>query len=95
MKLKKYKCINCGYEKSSENEDFTCPICNGLLNEQIGLQEALDAYFEASIKRDIDSLGNDRVFEIIEGFSRPETRLAYRRIFTKYGGKIPKRKINI
>lgn len=94
MKLKKYKCINCGYKKTSEEIDFSCPICSGLMEEHISLQEALDEYFEASIQRSIDMLGNNRVYEIIEGFSSPYTRLAYRKIFLKYGGKIPKSKLN-
>ncbi len=91
MKFKTYHCLNCGYTKETEEEDFQCPVCNGLMEEVINIQEAIDTYFEASIKHDIQVLGNDRVWQIIESFSSPETRLRYRKIFLKYGGKVPNR----
>lgn len=93
MKIKTYKCINCGYEKQSEEEDLSCPICSGLMQEKIDIQGLIDLYFEQSIKRDINFLGNDRVYQIIESFSSPETRIRYRKIFLKYGGTIPKTEV--
>ena len=87
------KCNKCGLIKqvfgSIDKEDSYCPICEVQMEaEDTLLNEALQLDSIQQLKGHIKELGNKRVWEIIEAFGKVKTRIAYRNLFFKAGGKI-------
>ena len=88
-------CKKCKYERENlgEYEDYECPICNSILNENkeeffnnfenetIGLDEAIHSYAINSFIKDIKKIGKERVWKVIEGLNPAIVRLRYRKIY--------------
>ena len=73
----KVKCKNCGYERKhlGEYEDYKCPICSSILNEDkeadtplenetVGLDEVIRTSIITSFKNDIQRMGKEKVWNI-------------------------------
>jgi hypothetical protein len=91
----KLKCSKCGYERevlSSEMMDFVnCIICDGTMgfieteskveiqNETDGIDEVLNNYIIESIKRELESKGEEKVYDLIN-----KMELEKRLIFLEY-----------
>lgn len=100
-------CKQCNYNREhiGEYEDYECPICGGILNENkkdffgkftsqigggnyplienetIGIDEVIRGEIIASFKRDIEKVGKEKVWKIIEGLMPAITRLKYRKFY--------------
>lgn len=94
----KLQCIKCGHIKECLPSDLvkgdTCDLCGGLM--KVSKKEIVNIVKQDSIDKmnwQIEQMGNDKVWEIIERFNDPKTRLSYRRIFLNAGGVIPKTEV--
>lgn len=93
-------CKQCNYNREhiGEYEDYACPICNGIMNqnkeeffddfqkkdidnETTGIDEVIRGEIIASFKRDIEKVGKEKVWKIIEGLMPATTRLKYRKFY--------------
>lgn len=87
-------CLNCGYEKDIEDlnelqEDVSCPLCDSLLfyegeNEDIIQDETINrfaVYHRQQVKQDIERLGEEKTWQIIESIEDAQMRLQYRKLF--------------
>lgn len=103
MERIKIICPHCGLEKeifSNEYEkNYNCPICSNdmelkeqsdKIKENI---EIVDNYLVEDMRNQINILGNDKAWYIIEDLPIPQTRITYRNLFFKAGGKVPESKI--
>ena len=98
--IMKVKCKKCEYEREhlGEYEDYECPICNSILNEDkkasltdtdlyspenktVGLDEVIRLHIIASFKRDIEKIGEERVWKVIEGLVPAKVRMRYRKFY--------------
>ena len=99
----KVKCKNCQYEREhlGEDEDYQCPICGSILNEDkevsltdndlckghslenetISLDEVIRLHIIASFKRDIEKIGKERVWKVIEHLVPAKVRIRYRKFY--------------
>lgn len=104
------QCIKCGYQKEILNDfldDFICPLCEGNMiektepkiiddegNKIADLKDSVDIYIIKSMKINIEKLGNNETWRIIEeNFREPKTRLIYRKYFFMAGGTCPEKEI--
>lgn len=97
-------CKKCKYERENlgEYEDYQCPICNAILNEDkeeffdsfenetIGLDEVIHSYAINSFIRDIQKMGKEQVWKVIEGLMPAKVRLRYRKLYFEALEKIKK-----
>ena len=93
MKIIKLICNNCGCETTILDtelyDDTKCILCGGPMKiKQEALFGVLIPHWIDTMRHNIEILGNRRVWEIIENFHNPKTRLAYRKLFFQAGGKI-------
>lgn len=84
----KVKCKKCEYEREhlGDNEDYECPLCNGLLNE------IKEEFFNSTkniilMSLDIDRFGADKTWKVIESVGNPLDRIKYRHTFFQIVGK--------
>ena len=94
----KLQCSKCGYIKKYFDSDIIqnekCELCNSdmiLVKKELGNFIWHDSILQ--MERQIKELGHTKVWEIIERFAYIKTRLAYRKIFFKAGGIVPKSNI--
>jgi len=86
-------CKNCKWETKimyNELEENTkCILCQSQMKikDLDELYDMLKPYWINSFAHDISVLGNKKVWEIIEGFKNPKTRIAYRKLFFEAGGE--------
>lgn len=101
--MKTYRCLRCGWEKeTTENLDLECPNCDEPLQVEINdeegdinIAEVLEQDFIREMQNNIMTLGNNKVWKIIETQRNPFTRIEYRKLFFVSGGKVPKKGIKI
>jgi len=96
-----FRCLECGHSKeileSLENidkEQCFCPMCGCDMELQdtgdmTDISHIVKLDCLAQMKNNISEQGNDKVWEIIEAFSKAKTRIAYRTIFFNAGGYVP------
>jgi hypothetical protein len=96
-----FKCKNCQYkiEKTGYLDDIEdvviCPVCNTFMDlegEDILVKAVKDDAIE-KMRIQIEELGNNFCFRVIEDFKNVKTRLAYRDLFLRAGGVIPESEI--
>jgi len=100
------RCINCGWNEESDYITTTrCPNCNeqlvindseydNMIAHQIEkIQKVNIENYDDQIGmfKNIDKLGHEKCWEIIEKIKDPLVRISHRNLFLKVGGKIPKR----
>jgi hypothetical protein len=100
----KFICPKCGYEKDLpiikdifyDIDDFQCSMCNSLLRQKddTELKQLLEQIAEDTIltgmRHNIDTLGNNKTYELIESlFHKPEQRIRFRKFFFLAGGVMP------
>jgi len=91
----KLQCEKCKYIKNYFEKDIIynerCPMCNGkMLLPKKELGDIVEHSSILRMEQQIKELGHARVWEIIERFPVLKTRLAYRKLFFKAGGIVPK-----
>ena len=95
-------CKNCGFEKveiSINIDTVTCSLCGGnmlmqkdidKLSVKTDIVALCHEIAQDSMKHNINTLGNDKVWDIINSnFRKSITRVAYRKLFFKAGGYVP------
>lgn len=94
----KLQCIKCGHIKNCLKTDIvkndTCDLCGGLMvlpKKEIPIIVEHDSIINMGLH--IKEMGDKGVWELIERFGNVKTRLAYRKIFLKAGGIIPKTEV--
>jgi len=101
----KVKCKKCQYEREhlGKYEDYQCPICNSTLNEAkeaslktnlenetVGLDEVIRLHIIASFKGDIQRMGKERVWKVIEHLTPAKVRIRYRKFYFLALGELKK-----
>jgi len=95
--IMKLKCIKCQYEREhlGEYEDYKCPICSSILNEDkeenltdtplenetVGLDEVIRTSIITSFKNDIQRMGKEKVWNVIEHLVPAKVRIRYRKFY--------------
>lgn len=59
------------------------------------MDNAINELLVKKMKIQIEQIGNDKIWNIIERFPFVETRIAYRKIFFSAGGIVPKTELKI
>ena len=99
-----FRCIECGQSKeilesldNIDKEDCLCPMCGSEMDLQdttnaITISDIVKKDGITQMKKNINALGNNKVWAIIEDLINVKTRLAYRKIFFNSGGIMPDNK---
>ena len=93
-----YECPICNADMIKENH-FGSTSINA--NEEVfdseqNLEtEILPQYFIESFRYNIEILGHERTWQIIEEMKNPLTRIAYRKGFLEAGGKAPESEVKL
>jgi len=90
-------CFICGGEielLEEKNYGDNYPILDRdkiyeIRKDTILLSEIVHVDLIEGMKRNISIIGNDRIWEIIEGFKDGKMRLSYRKLFLQAGGEFP------
>ena len=97
----KLLCKNCDYQieifESEIADNTECPLCEHelILDEEKSeikdenLRIIIDKMLIDRMKKEINSLGNQRAYEIIERMRISATRVRYRKYFLLAGGEVP------
>jgi hypothetical protein len=93
----KEHCFICGgeYELIEENNSKNRPYipernaCPKEKNREMQINEIVHTDLIEGMKKNISTLGNDKVFDIIEKFKSAEMRLSHRKLFLEAGGEFP------
>ncbi len=96
-----YKCNWCGrIQKSIDNiSGDDCDICNKgvfeIIEHKLSIEQEknLNNYIIESIKGNIQKMGNNKCWDVIERFSKVKTRVSYRKYFFLAGGIVPETEI--
>ena len=64
-----------------------------MFEKEYSEKEVVEIILTDEMAGNIEIMGNGGVFELIEGFKNPKTRLAYRKYFLLAGGQIPESEI--
>ncbi len=96
------RCLNCGWNEESDYIATTrCPNCDehlvindseydNMIAQQIEKKvNAEDTNKQIGMYKNIDTLGHERCWNIIENIKNPIVRVSHRKLFLKVGGKAP------
>ena len=92
MEQIKIRCSKCGWEtkvlRNELQEHAKCILCQAPMEiENLDqLYDMLRPQWINAMKHDIEVIGSQKVWEVIEGFGNPKARLAYRKLFFEAGG---------
>lgn len=77
-----YECPLCGNIMNKDKEEFFDSFKEpDIENETIGMDEVIKIHIISSFKRDIQEIGKERTWQIIEGLSNARTRIRYRKFY--------------
>ena len=93
-----YKCNWCGRIQKSIDDisGKDCDICNKGVFEKIEFytkNDKVNNYIIEAIKGNIQKMGNNKCWEVIERFGKVKTRVSYRKYFFLAGGQVPETEI--
>lgn len=90
-------CSECGYTIDVLDNELMmndkCILCGGrmeITEQKKTIEDIVDRDCLDKMRYQIEQLGDKKVWEIIEQFINPLTRIEYRKLFIKAGGEVPK-----
>jgi len=78
-------CFMCKTQMLPDKGDIQPPIEAEIQDPKL---DVLEPSWITSIRHEIKTVGNEKVWEFIESYKNPKIRLEYRRLFFKAGGEI-------